>query len=185
MISSGATYDFVKIIFSLVVPRQVSPIWLKRCCLLGSCVGALLLLESFFACVKVRLQHRRTLCLYPIMDTAHTYHCVITKLAPCHWNLDASCAARFERLTNVLKPYVSAGEHHDSDNASDPVCTMAQVDIWPLIHTREQRGCCVVTHMLVASSTKEMQDGTRFIAQPLTPNGKQFHLALVEISTNV
>ena len=41
-----------------------------------------------------------------------------------------------------------------------------------------------MTHMLVVSSTKEMQDGTGFIAQPLTPNRKQFHLVLVEIGTN-
>ena len=39
MISSGVTYDFVKINLSLVVLRQVSPIWLTRCCLLGSWVG--------------------------------------------------------------------------------------------------------------------------------------------------
>ena len=42
-----------------------------------------------------------------------------------------------------------------------------------------------MTHMLVVSSTKEKQDGTRFIAQPLTPNQKQFDLVRVEIGTNV
>ena len=38
--------------------------------------------------------------------------------------------ALFERLTNVLKQCVSAGEHHDSGNASVPVCSMTQLDIW-------------------------------------------------------
>ena len=83
MISSGAMDDFVKINFALVVPRQVSPIWLTRC-LLGSWVGALCCsIESFFACVKVRLQYRRTLCLWPITVTAHTDHLCHHKVL-CH-----------------------------------------------------------------------------------------------------
>ena len=45
--------DFVKINFSLVVTRQVAPIWLTRC-LLGSWVGALLLvvLDRVFLCAR-------------------------------------------------------------------------------------------------------------------------------------
>ena len=35
--------------------------------------------------------------------------------------------------TDVLKQYVSAGEHHDGDNASAPVSSVTQLDIWPSI----------------------------------------------------
>ena len=40
-------------------------------------------------------------------------------------------------------------------------------------------------HMTVVSCTKEMQDGIRFVAQRRTPDRQQFHLALVEIGTDV
>ena len=47
------------------------------------------------------------------------------------------CYARFGRLTNVLKPYVSAGEHDDIDKASAPVCSMT-LDIWPSIRENKE-----------------------------------------------
>ena len=40
-----------------------------------------------------------------------------------------------------------------------------------------------VIHMLVVSSSMEMLNETRFIAQPRTSNQQQFHLVLVEIGT--
>ena len=33
---------------------------------------------------------------------------------------------------------VSAGEHHDSDNASAPVCSLTQLDIWPSIRENQE-----------------------------------------------
>ena len=54
-----------------------------------------------------------------------------------------------------MKEYVSAGVHHDRDNAPAPICSMTQVDIWP----EGTRGCCGVTHMLVLSSSMGMLNG--------------------------
>ena len=69
------------------------------------------------------------------MATAHTAHCVVTEVVPC-LSMLVSCA-RFERVTNVLKQYVSAGQHCDRDSAPAPVCPMTQLDIWP--STRENK----------------------------------------------
>ena len=68
------------------------------------------------------------------MATAHTTP--LCRHRACAMSLEprrsVSCA-RFESLTIVLKDCISAGEHHDRDNAPTPTCSVTQLDIWPSI----------------------------------------------------
>ena len=111
MSSSSATHEFVKTNFSLVVPRQVPQS--------GSRV-VVCSVQVFLRVCESELQCRRTLA-----------HCPVCHRRASATSLESRCCvvkcARFERLTNVLKQCVSAGEHHDSDNASVPVCSMTQL----------------------------------------------------------
>ena len=73
------------------------------------------------------------------MATAHTAHC---HQRACATSLECFVhCAWFEGLTNVLKQYVSAGERRGSDNASAPVCSMTQVDIWPSMRENKEDVC--------------------------------------------
>ena len=93
---------------------RVLPIWLLHYSF-SSSVGATCRSSLSLFRGKGGLSHRpRTPCDPP----RHTAHCV-------------------ERLRSVLKEYVSAGVHHDRDNAPAPICSMTQVDIWP----EGTRGC--------------------------------------------
>ena len=131
MISSSATHDDVKTNCSLVVHRQVFPIWLTRCCLLGSWGGALCCsIESLFACVKQRLQYRRTLCLEPSWPQRTQSLCHVTGISMLR-------VLRTVRTPHERLETESAEEHRDSDNAPAPVCSMTQLDLWP--STRENR----------------------------------------------